>query len=128
MTSAENPCALTTVRDTRDDNELGVFHGNTTPPNAAFQRKICSQVLATTARRARQVSLLLFRLTRRPYFNSIQAYHEPLSMGPRSDQLLSIYLGRSQTVASQDGLYLYTRLDRTRKKYHVSLSRMAQSE
>lgn len=57
-----------------------------------------------------------------------QACHELLSMGPRSHQLLSIYMGCSQIVASQDGLYLYTRLDRARKEYHVSLCRMAQSE
>ena len=57
-----------------------------------------------------------------------QAYNESLPVGPRSRRLLSIYMGCLRTVAAKDGLYMYTRLDRTRKKHHVRLSRMAQSE
>ena len=71
MTSAENPCALTTVPDTDDDDELGAFHGNRTPLIATFQRKIRSQVLATAARRTRQVSSISLRHTRGSYYNCI---------------------------------------------------------
>ena len=58
VTFAESPCALTTVFDTEDDDELSEFHVNTSL-DTTFQRKICSQVLAAAAGRACQVSYLL---------------------------------------------------------------------
>ena len=67
--SAENLCALTTVPDTEVNDELSAFHGNNAPLIAAFQRKIYTQVLATTAGRTRQVSPLLLRHTQGPYLN-----------------------------------------------------------